>query len=276
MLNLYRNKLDSNELRKTILSMAFHGNAVHIGCSFSLVEILAVLYESFLKINWDDIADPDRDILAMSKGHGIMALYACQYKFGWISRQQLEGYFGSENQLKGLSSSKNYAVEVSGGSLGHGFPVTVGMALAAKLKKKNNQFYCIAGDGEMNEGSMWESLMFATHQNLDNLVLIVDSNKFQAMGSTKDVLNMDNLNNKLSAFGFQTNECNGHDRAELKKSLSIFQNSKNGQPKALIANTLKVKGVSFMENNNAWHYSRLNNELFKEALKELDDASKAI
>lgn len=276
MLSVYNKELSSTDLRKIILSMAAHGNAVHIGCSFSLVEILAVLFEKIIRLNWNDISDPDRDILAMSKGHGVMALYACHKKLGWITEKQIEGYFGKNNILKGLSSAKNYGVEVSGGSLGHGFPVTVGMALAAKLKKKKNHFFCIAGDGEMNEGSMWESIMFSVHHHLDNLILIIDSNKYQAMGKTEDILNLGNLKDKLDLFGFQTIECDGHNRAELNDSFSKLCNVKDGRPKALIANTVKGKGVSFMENNNAWHYLRLNEILYKDAVKEIENASKII
>jgi transketolase len=256
--------------------MAKHGNAVHIGCSFSLIEILAVMYESFLRINWENISDPHRDIIAMSKGHGIMALYACHYKFGWISQNQLEGYFGPANLLKGLSSSRNFGVEVSGGSLGHGFPVTVGMAFAARQKKIESRFFCIAGDGEMNEGSMWESVMFSVQHKLDNLILVIDSNKFQAMGNTNEILNQDNLTEKMNVFGYQAIECNGHNREDVFNSLQKLCNDKNGKPKALIANTVKGKGVSFMENNNAWHYSRLDDDLFKKAIKELENAAKTI
>ena len=272
----YDQKISSTDLRKHILSMAMQGSAVHIGCSFSLVEIVAVLYERFIRLDWEEISNPERDVLALSKGHGVMALYACHKEFGWISEDHLHGYFGPANLLKGLGSVRVQGIEVSGGSLGHGFPVTVGMALAAKMKKQQNRFFCIAGDGEMNEGSMWESLMFSAHHKLDNLLLIIDFNEFQAMGKTVDVLNLGNLKQKLIAFGFETVECDGHDRKELHESLSILSNTANGLPKALIARTVKGKGVSFMENNNAWHYSRLDNNSYKEALQELDNAAKAI
>ncbi|MEI7993894.1 MAG: transketolase [Methylococcaceae bacterium] len=272
MVTTFNKLLDSKQLRKTILLMAKSGSAVHIGCSFSLIEIVAVLYEKFIKLNWNDFQDTERDILALSKGHGVMALYACFKEFGWITHEDLLGYFGPSNHLKGLSSVHVKGIEVSGGSLGHGLSVSVGMAKGIKNKNQNNRVYCIVGDGEMNEGSMWESLLFASHHKLDNLTIIVDNNDFQAMGTIKDVMDLGNLKAKFDAFGFDSESVSGHDRDALFSVFSKLNNLPNGKPKVVIAKTIKGKGVSFMENNNAWHYSRLNDDLYANAIKEIENA----
>ena len=261
------------KLRRHILNMAFKGGSVHVGCAFSLVEIFAALYNGVLKINSADAADPDRDYLILSKGHGVMAHYACYRELNWLDQESLDTYFSDGSALHGLCEHKVSGFEVSSGSLGHGLPIAVGMALGLKLSGRVDQkVFCIVGDGEMNEGTMWESLLFAGHHKLDNLVVIVDANGFQAMGKIKDVLDMEPFSQKFSSFGFETFECDGHDSKLLAEGFSQFQTATgSGRPKVMIARTVKGKGVSFMEANNNWHYLRLSPETLKAALAELDE-----
>ena len=260
----------THELRKTVLRMAFSGSTVHVGCAFSIIEILSVLYRQHVRYPNNDPHAEKRDYLVLSKGHGVMAQYACLYEKGWLTSTDIENYFKDGSTLKGLSDAHVIGCEVTSGSLGHGLSVGVGMALAAKLNKSDQYCYAIVGDGEMNEGTMWEALLFATHQALDNLFVIVDENGFQAMGTTSEVLTLGNLKDKFSAFGFDAVSVDGHDQAALDSAVTQLKNNKNGKPKAIIARTVKGKGVSFMEHQNIWHYTRLSNETFALAMSELD------
>lgn len=248
------------KLRKEILTMAYDGQSVHVGCAFSLVELFAVLYNSFSK---------DSTIL-LSKGHGVMAQYACLAELGIIEKSDLENYFKNGSRLKGLAEADVEGVNISSGSLGHGLSVAVGMALASKFKKEDKHFFCIVGDGEANEGSIWEAIMFAAHFKLSNLIVIIDSNKFQAMGKSVDVMNMESFKEKFLAFGFDCLEIDGHNEAEIKKSVEHLVNFKNDKPKAIVAHTVKGKGISFMEHDNSWHYSRLDKTIYENAMKELE------
>ncbi|WGL60825.1 transketolase [Pigmentibacter sp. JX0631] len=269
MLKPYSKEINPNNLRKNILNMAKVGNSVHIACAFSIVEILSVLYQNFINIDPSNLKNTNRDLFCLSKGHGVMALYSCLYEIGILPEEYLNKYFQDGSKLKGLSDANIPGIEVSGGSLGHGITVSVGLALAAKLKNKSNKIYCLIGDGEMNEGSVWEALLFSKHWNLDNLILIVDANQYQAMGLCSEILDCEPFYNKFEAFGFETWECDGHSVLELNRVFNQALISKHEKPKVVIARTVKGKGVSFMENNNAWHYSRLNNELFQKCLEEL-------
>jgi transketolase len=250
--------------------MAFAGSTVHIACAFSIVEILAVLYRNHLRYPDNDPLATQRDYLVLSKGHGVMAQYACLYEKGWLPKSDLENYFSDGSRLKGLSDVHVTGCEVTSGSLGHGLSVGVGMALAAKLSGTPQYCYAVVGDGEMNEGPMWEAMLFAKHRQLDNLIVIVDENGFQAMGKTSEVLHLGDLQQKFSAFGFEAVTIDGHDEAELEETLTKLKNNKDGTPKAIIARTVKGKGVSFMENANFWHYTRLTEETFGLAMAELE------
>jgi transketolase len=259
-------------IRRAVLSMAHAGATVHIACAFSLVEILAVLYRRHLRYPDNDPNGPLRDYLILSKGHGVMAQYACLREKGWIAQEALDRYFGDGTALKGLSDAHVPGCEVTAGSLGHGLPVGVGMALAARLARNDQMCYAIVGDGEMNEGTMWEALLFAAHRRLDNLVVIVDENGFQAMGRTAEVMGLGSLRDKFAAFGFEAVDVDGHDEAALDAALDALRASRDGRPKALVARTVKGKGVSFMEDDNRWHYTRLNPETYAAAMAELEQA----
>lgn len=261
-------RFEPRELRKTILRMAYSGQTVHIACAFSLVEMMAVLYRSHLRhgVGPDD---PRRDYLVLSKGHGVMAQYAVLYELGWLDEQDIERYFKDGSRLKGLSDAHVPGLEVSSGSLGHGLSVGVGMALAAKRLGSGQRVYAIVGDGEANEGSIWEALLFAAHFNLDNLTVIIDENRFQAMGSTDDVMSLGSLKAKLDSFGYLTRNVDGHDEAALDAVLSELRDSLVESPRAVVARTVKGKGVSFMEGDNRWHYTRLTAETYAAAVAEL-------
>lgn len=260
---------DPRELRKTVLRMAYAGSTVHIACAFSLIEIMAVLYRSQLRLGAGPRAD-DRDYLVLSKGHGVMAQYACLRELGWLGDDELARYFGDGTRLKGLSDAHVPGLEVSSGSLGHGLSVGVGLALAARRKGTDQRVFAIVGDGEINEGSIWEALLFAAHFQLSNLTVIVDENGFQAMGSTQEVMALGDLAAKLTAFGLETREVDGHDEAALDRTLGALVRHPCARPRAVVAHTVKGKGVSFMEGDNRWHYTRLTDESYAAAMAELD------
>ncbi len=261
--------INSAKLRRSVLDMAYAGSTVHIGCAFSIIELLAVLHRSFLRYPENNPQSDLRDYMILSKGHGVMAQYACMHARGWLEQEQLDSYFSDGTSLKGLSDSRVPGLEVTSGSLGHGFSVGVGMALAAKLKISNQRTFIMVGDGEINEGPIWEGAMFAAHHGLKDLVLIVDVNGFQAMGQTDDILSLGDIAEKFTAFGFECLHVDGHNEQAIEQSINSLINSHLNKPKALIAKTVKGKGVSFMENNNEWHYSRLTEVLFSQAVREV-------
>lgn len=252
--------------------MAYAGSAVHIGCAFSLVEILAVLYGKYLRYPENNPMHEKRDYCVLSKGHGVMAQYACMYKLGWILDEAIQQYFSDGSELKGLSDSRVSGLEVTSGSLGHGLSIGVGLALGAKLRHTDQKTYVIVGDGELNEGAIWEGIMFSSHHKLSNFMMIVDENGFQAMGCTSEIIDQKSIDQKLKSFGFDTAMVDGHDEIALEMAISNLWDSDSGNPKALIAKTVKGKGVSFMENDNKWHYTRLRPDSYQDALRELSDA----
>lgn len=262
-------------LRKTILDMAYAGATVHIGCAFSIVELLAVLYRNHLRFDPADPASPSRDYMVLSKGHGVMAQYACLHEIGYLSDSDIAHYFKNGSRLKGLADAHIPGVEVTAGSLGHGLSVGAGLALAAKLNQTDQICYVLVGDGEINEGAVWEGLLFAAHFKLDNLIVVVDKNGFQAMGSTDEVMSLGNIQQKFEAFGFDAVTINGHDEAAIDMAYANFKVAKNGKPKVIVANSVKGKGISFMENDNIWHYTRLNDATYSAAIEELAELGKA-
>jgi transketolase len=257
---------DTKALRKTVLDMAYAGSTVHIGCAFSIIELLAVLYRNHLRYPDNDSLAAGRDYLVLSKGHGVMAQYACMRELGWLKDEAFTGYFADGSDLKGLSDSRIPGLEVTTGSLGHGFSVGVGMAMGAKLLCTDQKTYALVGDGEINEGPIWEGSLFAAHHQLKNFMVIVDENGFQAMGRTQDVINLGNIQAKFESFGFEALTLDGHDEAAIDSAITQLWASASTAPKALIAKTVKGKGVPFMENNNIWHYTRLDQTTYAQAL----------
>ncbi|MBU3590685.1 transketolase [Polynucleobacter sp. 78F-HAINBA] len=265
---------DPKVLRKTVLDMAYAGSTVHIGCAFSIIEILAVLYRKYLKYPENNPLNAGRDYLVLSKGHGVMAQYACMRELGWLPEEAFTQYFSNGSDLKGLSDSRIPGLEVTSGSLGHGFSVGVGLALGAKLRNTAQKTYALVGDGEINEGPIWEGALFACHHQLQNFMAIVDENGFQAMGATDEILNLGSIEEKFASFGFESITVDGHDESAIDGAISELWASQSTSPKALIAKTVKGKGVSFMENDNIWHYTRLSEDAYRQALLEVNGANK--
>lgn len=269
------NSLDVNQrfhaarMRRTVLEMAYAGSTVHIGCAFSIIELVTVLYRNHLRYPGNDPRAEGRDFLVLSKGHGVMAQYACMRELSWLDDSHIQGYFKDGSELKGLSDSRVPGLEVTSGSLGHGFSVGVGIAMGLQRKGTDQKVYAIVGDGELNEGPIWEGALVAAHHRMDNLMLIVDKNGFQAMGTTDDVLALGDLTAKFESFGFEALEVDGHDEAAVDTAIRQLWASGAGKPKALIARTIKGKGVPFMESDNRWHYTRLTPQTFADAIDAL-------
>jgi transketolase len=244
----------SKYLRSLIIRMIKVGRRGHIGSAMSLVEILRALYDNFLTFNplkpfWEN-----RDRLILSKGHGCLALFAILADKNFFPIENLDTFCEPKSILGGHPEfGKVPGIEASTGSLGHGLPIGVGMAIAAKLNNKNHKIIVITGDGELNEGSNWEALMSASKHKLNNLCLIVDYNKIQSYGSTFEVLDLEPLSKKLISFGFQVMEVDGHNIKKINICLNTFKNNL-AIPTAIICHTIKGKGISFAENNPNWHH----------------------
>lgn len=267
------NKFNTKYIRKTILDMAYSGATVHIGCAFSIVELLAVLYRNHLRLDPANPQSPERDYMVLSKGHGVMAQYACLREVGWLTDEDINRYFENGTRLKGLADAHIPGVEATSGSLGHGLSVGAGLAMGAKLNHSDQICYALVGDGELNEGAIWEAVLFATHFKLDNLVVIIDKNGFQAMGPTDDVIALGNIEEKFRAFGFDAVTIDGHDETAIDAAYTAARTNRNGRPKAIVATSVKGKGVSFMEHDNIWHYTRLTADTHAAAIAELGETA---
>ncbi|MBG7620172.1 transketolase [Herbaspirillum sp. AP02] len=264
---------NASRLRRTVLDMAYAGATVHIACAFSIIELLAVLYRSYVRYPDDNPEHPARDFLILSKGHGVMAQYACLLEKQWLSRHDIDHYFADGSLLKGLSDSRVPGLEVSSGSLGHGLSVGVGLALAAKLDQTGQRTFALLGDGELNEGTIWEAAMFAAHHQLNDLTVLIDANGFQAMGKTDDIIGLGSIESKFASFGFETMSVDGHDEQQIHAALDTLGKSPSTAPKALVARTIKGRGVSFMEHDNRWHYARLDADSYARAIHQLSEGS---
>jgi len=269
---VHERSFEPARMRRTILEMAYAGSTVHIGCAFSIVELLTVLYRHHLRYPGNDPRAAGRDYLVLSKGHGVMAQYACMREKGWLDDACIGAYFRDGTELKGLSDSRVAGLEVTSGSLGHGLPVAVGIAMGLKRRGADQKVYAITGDGELNEGTIWEGAMVASHHRMDNLMVLVDRNGFQAMGTTEDVLALGDLEAKFASFGFETLSVDGHDEVAIDAAVRRLWTSITGKPKAIIARTIKGKGVPFMEADNRWHYTRLDERSYAAALQSLEHA----
>ncbi|MBF0105635.1 MAG: transketolase [Deltaproteobacteria bacterium] len=264
-------KQHARNIRIKVLEMIHQARASHIGGCFSIADILAVLYTEILKFNPKKPEWPDRDRLILSKGHAAAALYATLSEFDFFSAKKLETFCKKNSALTGHCNYKVPGVEVSTGSLGHGLSLACGMALAAKAQRRKYRVFVILSDGEMDEGSTMEAALFAPHHKLDNLVTIIDYNKIQSFGLVKTVLNLEPLADKWRAFNWGVQSINGHNHAEIFSALSTLPLKKD-RPSVVIANTIKGKGVSYMENSLAWHYRSPDDPLFQQALKELEQS----
>ena len=244
-------------IRRTVLSMIVSAHASHIGPSYSIVEFLVYLYEKVLRIVPQNPQDPNRDRFILSKGWGISALYAILAEKGFIKKSLLESYCKDGSKLIGIATYNGTpGIEASTGSIGHGLPLGVGMAMSLKLKAKslkNPHIFVLMGDGECDEGTTWESALIAAHHQLNNLVVIIDYNKWQSFGRTNDVLNLEPLGLKWKSFGWHVYEIDGHDFQQIADAFSIVSKEKT-RPSVIIAHTIKGKGLSIIEDKNDFHY----------------------
>jgi transketolase len=234
-----------------------------------MAELLAVLYGSVLRVRPGEPSWPERDRFILSKGHGCAALYAVLAECGFFPLEWLDTFCQNGSPLAGHVTHIGVpGIEVSTGSLGHGLSIACGMALAAKRDGKSYRIFALLSDGECDEGSTWEPILFASHHRLDNLIAMVDYNKIQSLGTVKEVMDLEPLADKWLSFGWAVREINGHDVAEIREALSNVP-LEIGRPSCVIAHTVKGKGVSFMENKLLWHYRSPQGEEFEAALAEL-------
>lgn len=264
--------MDSREfarrIRERAVRMVSHANASHIGTCLSMADLLAALYTRTLRVDPAQPTWPERDRFILSKGHGAAILYAALAERGFFDASLLDGYCDDGSPLTGHISHKLPGVEVSTGSLGHGLPIGCGMALAAQRGGLAWKVFVLLSDGELDEGSNWEPILFAGHHGLDQLVAVVDHNKIQSFGSVKEVLDLEPLRAKWEAFRWEVREVDGHDHLAVEEALGTTPWSP-GKPSALIAHTTKGKGVDYMENELAWHYRSPRGELLERALAQL-------
>ncbi len=261
-------KKAADQMRRDVIEMAYSvGNTgSHIGGALSMIEIMAVLYKGVMNYDINNTYMEERDRFILSKGHGVMAQYAALKQIGLLSDEDLKTFKKNETKLYAHPSmNMEIGIEFSSGSLGQGLSLAVGSAIALKRKEnEKSRVFVLLGDGECDEGSVWEAAASASHYNLNNVVVIVDKNQLQYDGKTSDILMMDNLSEKFKSFGLEVLEIDGHDIEQL---LSAF-NTVSDKPIAVIANTVKGKGVSFMENNHLWHNGRLTQKQYEQALEE--------
>jgi len=259
----------AKKVRKHVLEMTSRGGSAHVASAFSIADILAVLYGSVLRVNASDPESPNRDRFILSKGHAGSAVYAVLAECGFFDLEKLKTHYQDGSDLSGHVSHKGLpGVEFSTGSLGHGLGVGAGMAMAAKMDGRNNRVVVLLSDGECDEGSNWEAILFAAHHKLNNLVAIVDYNKIQSLDTIANTLALEPFNEKWSSFGWQVIEVDGHDHEVLKEALTPSVDT--GKPICIIAHTTKGKGVSFMENQVLWHYRTAKGEEFENAMAQLD------
>ena len=256
--------------RKNILDMALVAGASssHFGGALSIVDIVSTLFSTQIKFDKDNLDSSDRDRFILSKGHACLAYYAALCEVGFIDKKELATFEKDDSNLLGHPVlNKSLGIDFSTGSLGMGLSIAIGVAIANKKKNKNPNIFVIMGDGECNEGSVWEAAMAAPNFSLNNLHVIIDNNKFQQTGSNKEIMNTESLKEKWISFGWETSEIDGHN---IKDLYNYFEKGQNiNKPKALIAKTIKGKGFSFSENNNDWHHSVLTKSLYEKALSEI-------
>lgn len=255
--------------------MVTSAKASHLGGALSMADLLAVLYSGVLDVRPDDPAWADRDRFILSKGHSCTSLYAALALRGFFPTEELGTYGQDGSRLMSHISHKVPGVEFSTGSLGHGLPFGCGKALSAKRRGLGWRTFVMLSDGELDEGSNWEAILFAPHHRLDNLVAIVDYNKIQSLGSVADVLDLHPLPEKFHAFGWSVREVNGHDHSEIQAALQAVPWDA-GKPSCLIAHTVKGSGVDFMENQLLWHYRSPSAEQCAEAAAQIQQTSAAV
>lgn len=264
-------KAKSVEYRKKILKYIYKAKAGHTGGSLSCIDILNVLYNQVLNVGPDNFKSPDRDRYIQSKGHCVEALFVVLADKGFFPESDLETLCQYKSHYIGHPTRKVNGVEQNTGALGHGLPLSVGAAIAARLDEKDYRVYTLLGDGELPEGSNWEAALTASHYQLDNLCAIIDHNKLQITGKTSDVCNTDPIDEKFESFGWAVRQVDGNDVQQLKEAFAALPFEK-GKPSLILAHTVKGKGISYMEDVLKWHHGVPTAEEFEKAQHELDEA----
>ena len=266
--NIVRLREMAIRIRKRALDMALAAGAkgAHIGGSFSCMEIMTVLYGEVLRLDSKNPTRQDRDRLLVSKNHCTIAHFPALVEASYLEEEELNQYVKDGSRLIGYPYNPCIGLEYSGGSLGMAISVAIGQALALKRKGIENKVYVLMGDGELNEGSVWEAFMSAAHYRLDNLVAIIDRNHLCYDGTTKDVMSLGNLEEKMTAFGWNSISCNGHEIIDL---LRAFNEISDTMPNVIIADTVKGKGISFAENKSEWHQHTITEAQYEQAVREL-------
>ena len=274
VLSDYELTLKSVRLRKRLLEAIFDAGAGHTGGGLSCLDILNVLYNRVLNVSPETFSSPTRDRYVQSKGHSVEALYTVLADRGFFPESELKTICHYKSYFVGHPTRKIPGIEMNTGALGHGLPICIGMAIAARMDSALYRVFTLLGDGELAEGSNWEAALAAAHYRLDNLTAIIDHNTLQITGHTRDVMSNEPLDEKWRAFGWAVKIINGHDYAALTAALS--QPAERGKPTCVIANTIKGKGVSFMENVAKWHHGVPSEAELKQALADLDSAEKKL
>ena len=260
----------SYKVRKNIIKMVYNAKSGHIGGSLSCADILTVLYFNQMNINPDKPDDMLRDRFVLSKGHCTPALYSVLAEKGYFDLDELKTFRNINSRLQGHPDMKKIpGVDMTTGSLGQGLSSAVGMAIASKMESAGCRVYCLLGDGEIEEGQIWEACMAAYKNKLDNLCVVLDNNNLQIDGKISDVSGLDNIEGKFTSFGFNVIKVNGHNISNLIDAFDTAKQIKE-KPTIIIASTIKGKGVSFMENNAGWHGKAPNEEEYEKAITELD------
>ena len=264
-------KIKANEIRKDIIEEVYNAKSGHPGGSLSIAEIMTVLYFDELNIDEKNPRWEDRDRLVLSKGHCAPALYAALSERGFFEKEKLKSLRKLDSNLQGHPNMNDVlGVDMSTGSLGQGLSVANGMAISGKIDNKNYRVYCILGDGEIEEGQIWEAAMTSNKYKLDNLCVIVDNNNLQIDGTIQEVMDSNPIDEKFKAFGFNVIKIDGHSFDEIKTAFKEAKETK-GKPTCIIAKTIKGKGVSFMENQAGWHGKAPNEEEYTQAIKDLKE-----
>lgn len=265
--------MDANkikQLKKKIFLTAYSAGAAHLASSFSVIDLLYVMYcGGIVKYDINNPWKIDRDRVVLSKGHACLAQYAVLNEIGMISEQELKGFCKPGSHLGGEPKMRAVnGVEASTGSLGHGLSFSVGVAIGCKMNKYSNKIYVILGDGECQEGSVWEAAMSAVRFQLDNLVIIIDDNRLQAMDTVEEIMGITSWKDKWESFGYEVDEIDGHNLKQIEDTLR--KENKSGKPRVVISHTIKGHGLSFMEEVPIWHYRMPNDEEMEIVKKELD------
>jgi transketolase len=266
-------KLKSVHYRKALLKYIKMARAGHTGGSLSCVDILNVLYNDILNVSPANFTDPNRDRYIQSKGHSVEAFYVVLADAGFFPESDLETLCKYQSKYVGHPTRRIHGIEFNTGALGHGLPISAGIALAGKKDKRSYRVFTLLGDGELGEGSNWEAAMMASHYKLDNMVAILDHNTLQITGPNRVVCSPYPIDEKFKAFGWAVIETEGNNIPALRETLQKIPAQK-GKPTLIIANTTKGKGVSFMENEKKWHHGVPSDEQYEQAMKELDEAEK--